>query len=356
MNAWKEQLEQACPDTVFRSNELLGPHTTVGIGGPADLFCQTPTTEDLTTVLKAAIQLSIPVTILGWGSNTLIADRGITGLVIKNTANAIHILEEQIIEHSATPVAARWRAATADSTMPQFQKIDYDESSADKVLVEVDSGAALPVLIQKLVQQGITGLQWFTKIPATLGGAVVNNIHGGTHYISENIVSVRVLDPAGNEKVLTADELEFDYDYSRFHHSNEFLLSVRLQLFRGDQQKAQQVVTDWSRQKQKQPARSLGCVFQNISAAEQQKHSLATPSIGYIVDTQLGLSGAKIGDAEVSRLHAAFIVNTGNATAAEYLALIQQIHQKVHAKLGISLKPEIFFKGFTADELRFLTE
>ena len=240
--------------------------------------------------------------------------------------------------------------------MPQFQDINYEENEAVPVLVEVDSGTALPVLIQQLVQQGITGLQWFTKIPASLGGAVVNNIHGGTHYISEFVESVTVLTAAGTIQTLFADQLEFAYDFSRFHHSEEYILSVRLRLFRGDQRRAQQLITDWSRQKQRQPARSLGCVFQNISAEEQLQHSLPTPSIGYIVDQKLHLAGLRIGDAEISQQHAAFIVNTGAATAVEYLELIKRIHEGVKEKFGISLKPEIFFKGFKPSELAFLTQ
>ncbi|NCN82920.1 MAG: FAD-binding protein [Candidatus Pacebacteria bacterium] len=356
MNSWKTQLIQTCPDTTFRENESLAHHTTVGIGGPAELFCIVTSKDECTKVLQAAVGLKIPTTVLGWGANTLIADRGIAGLVIKNTASEIRVLTEQPTASSATAIDARWKAATSDSRMPQFQDIDYDENDAERVVVDVDAGAALPVLIQQLVQRGITGLQWFTKIPASLGGAVVNNIHGGTHYISEFIASVTVLDASGTTQTLSADQLEFGYDYSRFHHSNEFILSVRLQLFRGDQQRAQQVITDWSRQKQKQPARSLGCVFQNISVEEQAQLSLPTPSIGYLVDQKLHLAGLRIGDAEISQQHAAFIVNTGAATATDYLELLKRIHAAVKVKFGISLKPEIFFKGFKPEELAFITQ
>ncbi|MDA1079323.1 MAG: FAD-binding protein [bacterium] len=356
MLSWKTQLAQACPDTTFSEQESLAHHTTVGIGGPAEFFCTVKTSKELAAVLKAAMLQSIPITILGWGANTLIADRGIQGLVIKNMASEITILSQEPTKSSPLAIDARWKAATTDSNMPQFHELDYDESEAESVLVEVGSGASLPVLIQQLVRQGLTGLQWFTKIPASLAGAVVNNIHGGTHYISEYIESVTVLNSKGEMQVLPADQLEFAYDYSRFHHSGEFLLSVVLKLYRGDQARAQQVITDWSRQKQKQPARSLGCVFQNISASEQAQLSLPTPSIGYLIDKKLNLAGMKIGDAEISTLHAAFIVNTKAATAADYLELIKHIHTQVRTKLGIVLKPEIFFKGFTKEELNFLTE
>ncbi|NCN06420.1 MAG: FAD-binding protein [Candidatus Pacebacteria bacterium] len=355
MRTWKNILQQACPSVAFRANEPLAHHTTVGIGGPAELFCSISTKQDLTAVLQIAIQEKIPITILGWGANTLIADRGITGLVIKNTTNNLKILDQNLTPKDPEQLTARWQAATADTNMPQFQDLDYDEKSAEQVLVEIDSGAALPVLIQKLVRQGITGLQWFTKIPATLGGAVVNNIHGGTHYISEFVESVEVLDASGNKQTLRASQLEFDYDYSRFHHTDEYLLTLRLRLYRGDQERAQAIITKWSRQKQKQPPRSLGCVFQNITAKQQRELALPTPSIGYLVDQELGLAGTKVGDAEISKLHAAFIVNTGRATASEYLAVMRQIHQAVYIKYNVSLKPEIFFKGFTQEELAFLT-
>jgi UDP-N-acetylmuramate dehydrogenase len=355
MNSWKDELKQACPDTSFIENELLAHHTTVGVGGPAELFCTLRSREELIHVLQMALRLQVPTTLLGWGANTLIADRGINGLVIKNMANEVKVLSESASKSTPVTINARWKAATADSKMPQFQELDYDESGAETILVNVDSGAALPVLIQQLVQQGLTGLQWFTKIPASLGGAIVNNIHGGTHYISEYIESVTVLNANGELQTLAADELEFGYDYSRFHHSGEYLITATLRLFRGDQARAQKVITDWSRQKQKQPPRSLGCIFQNISAEEQERLSLPTPSIGYIIDQKLELAGVKIGDAEISKQHAAFIVNTKAATAADYLALIKRIYTEVQEKLGISLKPEIFFKGFTSEELAFLS-
>lgn len=354
MNTWKDQLEEACPTITFLQNEPLSHHTTVGIGGPAELFCVVRSKLELVAVLKAAIQLHIPLTILGWGANTLIADRGLTGLVIKNMANAVRILDKPTLMPEYTPITARWKAATADTRMPQFQDIDYDESQEEKVYLEIESGASLPVLIQQLLQQGITGLQWFAKIPATLGGAVVNNIHGGTHYISEYVLSVDIIDNSGNERTLKATELEFAYDFSRFHHSGEHIVSVEMQLYRGDQKKAQQVITDWSRQKQKQPAKSLGCVFQNISNEEQLKLDVPTPSIGYLVDQKLHLSGKMIGGAQISKDHAAFIVNTGSAKASEYLELLKLIHTQVKKMYGISLKPEIFFKGFTSPELDFL--
>lgn len=355
MNSWKEELKQACPNTSFIENESLAHHTTVGVGGPAELFCSVRSSKELVHILQIAQRLQIPITVLGWGANTLIADRGIKGLVIKNMASELKVLSESASDSAPVAIDARWKAATTDSKMPQFQELDYNESGAETVLVNVDSGAALPVLIQQLVQQGLTGLQWFTKIPASLGGAIVNNIHGGTHYISEYVESVTVLNKKGELQTLAADKLEFGYDYSRFHHSGEYLITAVLRLFRGDQARAQKVVTDWSRQKQKQPARSLGCVFQNISADEQERLSLPTPSVGYIIDQKLNLAGVKIGDAEISKQHAAFIVNTNVATAADYLALIKRIHTEVQEKFDISLKPEIFFKGFTSEELGFLS-
>ncbi len=354
MNSWKDQLAIVCPETSFHSDEPLAHHTTVGVGGPAELFCTIRSSDELTHVLREAIKLQVPTTMLGWGANTLIADRGIKGLVIKNMTSEIKVLTEPPGDTPPIAIDARWNAATADTKMPQFQNLDYDESDAETVLVRVASGAALPVLIQQLVQQGLTGLQWFTKIPASLGGAIVNNIHGGTHYISEYVDSVKILDATGQLQTLTADQLAFGYDYSRFHTSGEWIISATLRLYKGDQARAQKVITDWSRQKQKQPARSLGCVFQNISAAEQMRLKLPTPSIGYIIDQKLQLAGLRIGDAEISKQHAAFIVNTRAATASDYLSLIRHIYTQVQQKLGISLKPEIFFKGFTSDELHFL--
>ncbi|PIY80140.1 MAG: hypothetical protein COY80_04465 [Candidatus Pacebacteria bacterium CG_4_10_14_0_8_um_filter_42_14] len=355
MSLLTQQLKNALPTVDFHEEEALAPHTTVRIGGPAEVFCRAKTTLELEALVKFAKSNEIPLTILGWGSNTLIADRGIRGLVVRNEAKELEILEtnesEKIDPHK---VEARWQHAESKAVMPQFDSIVYDESGSESVRVRIAAGMPLANLIQILLREGITGLQWFSRIPATVGGGIVNNIHGGTHFFSDYIESVEVIDESGSLRELAAKDLDFGYDVSRFHNSKEIILSAIFRLYRGDVKKAQAIIAEWSRQKQLQPAKSLGCVFQNISAEDQERLSLPTPSVGYIVDNILNLKGQRSGDAQISEQHAAFIINTGKATADNYLALLKKVYIETKTKLDIKLTPEIFFLGFTQAELSFL--
>ncbi|MBP7768537.1 FAD-binding protein [Candidatus Woesebacteria bacterium] len=346
------QLTQRFPELHFQEEVPLAQHTTVGIGGPAEAFIRIRKQNDLRAVCAYAITQQIPLTILGWGANTLIADRGLRGLIIRNETAEITVhptLPDKI--YAAAPTAARWQADDTQGTVKYaFDDLDFTDVSAPPVAVTVDSGVALPLAINVLLAQGITGLQWYARIPATVGGAIYNNIHGGTHFIAEALNTVTVLTPAGEEKVIPVTELEAGYDYSRFHTSGEIILSAQFILHKGDAQKARALAQEWATRKKIQPQNSLGCIFQNITAEEQQKLSLPTPSIGYIIEHVLQLQGYTEGGAQVSLHHAAFIENTGGATATEYLSVIKKIIQAARTQLGITLKPEIFFLGFTKEE------
>ncbi len=162
---------------------------------------------------------------------------------------------------------------------------------------------------------------------------------------------MRVLGPDNEVVTLTGTACDFDYDYSRFHHTQETILSAQLRLWKGDVPRARQTVTEWAKRKSRQPACSLGCVFQNLSAREQSQLQLPTPSIGYIIDQVLQLKGFRVGGAQISTTHAAFIENIGESTAQNYLNVVLHIHDTAYKRLGLKLKPEIFFRGFQAEEL-----
>lgn len=354
MNTY-ETLQQQFPNLQFHSEFSLAPLTTVKIGGPAEIFCEVKNRDQFIALISFAQKNNIQTTVIGWGANTLIADRGIRGLVIKYATQQISVLSEPAAQENNEQVKARWESSqTENEEHPEFDKLDYSENDKPRVMVEIEAGVPLPFAINSLLQQGVTGLQWFSRIPATIGGAVYNNIHGGTHFMSEYVHSVVVIDKDGNQQTLMNNQLEFDYDYSRFHHSGEFIISVTFNLFKGDVEKAKQVVAGWAMQKRNQPQNSLGCVFQNISEADQQRLQYPTPSVGYIVDKILDKKGFQIGDAKISNKHAAFIENVGHATAADYLAVIKTVLAEIKEKTGLTIKPEIFFKGFTKEEVNFL--
>ncbi len=353
-----DQLNQQFPDIKFSAEEPLAAYTTVGIGGPAEAFARIRTRSALSDVVKYARQNKIPLTILGWGANTLIADRGLRGIVIRNDTSEITVHDTLPAEIFQTPrVDARWGADDNQGTAKyDFADLDFSEHQAEKVWVTMDSGVSLPMAINILLSKGITGLQWYARIPASVGGAIYNNIHGGTHFISEILNSVSVITPEGEEKNIPVTELEAAYDYSRFHHSGESIISADFLLYKGDVAAAKQVAQEWAVRKKIQPQNSLGCVFQNISADEQKRLELPTPSIGYMIEHVLKLQNYRVGDAVVSAKHAAFIENVGNATAADYLSIIRTIITTAEEKLNIALKPEIFFLGFTDAELADITK
>lgn len=352
------QLKSKFPQLEFKENYSLAQHTTVKIGGPAEIYCETKDSKDFINLVTYMRSNNLPLTLLGWGANTLISDNGIKGLVVRNTSQNITILDSQghsehtIDKSEQEQIAARWQSDNKKGTFTyEFSDLDYDESNEETVLVELDAGVSLPFAINILIQQGITGLQWYSRIPATVGGAIYNNIHGGTHFISEVIKSVTVIDETGETKVLNKMELEAGYDISRFHKTNETIVSAVFSLYKGDAQKAAYVAREWAIRKSIQPQRSLGCVFQNISNEVKDKLGYPTTSVGYIVEHVLHKKGFQIGAAKISEKHAAFIENTGSATAKNYLEVIRTVINETKEKTGVTLKPEIFFLGFDDSEL-----
>lgn len=345
-------LQQQQPSLECRTEAPLAPYSTVKIGGPADVLVITKTTDELVSTATYARAHSIPLTILGWGANTLISDEGIRGIVVIHKAKNIQVLDETAAVSAVPQPAARWQHA--DGT--QSDQFDYYTGVEPRVVVELESGTPLPYAINTLLNQGITGLEWFSRIPATIGGAIYNNIHGAGHFLSEAVVSVTVLNEAGEKHTVPAVSLEFEYDYSRFHHTTELILSAKLLLYRGNVEEAKAAAIEWAKQKQIQPQNSLGCVFHNLDQATKDRLKLPTTSVGYFIDQVLKLSGFRIGDAQISPKHAAFIENTGAATAADYLAVIKTIQQKAAQEQRVVLQPEIFFRGFEPSEITSVTQ
>lgn len=342
------QLQQQFPRLPWRSHEMLAKHNPLGIGGPAEVFVEIKQEADLLQVVDFAYHQKIAFTILGWGANTLIADRGLTGLVIKNSVNQINVNPSSDREWPESPfiVPARYQ-----NTAQVFDQLDYSEADKTDVRVDISAGTPLSYAINALINQSITGLQWFAKIPATIGGAIFNNIHGGNHFICEFLVGVSAIQYNGQRVTYLPSELEFDYDSSRFHHHQDIILTGHFLLKRGDGDRARKTAMTWAELKAHQPARSLGCIFQNLTNQQQHDLDLPTPSVAYLIEHKLNLKGHRIGDCQISLAHAAFIENIGQGTASDYLALIQLIIKRAKSELGVLLKPEIFFKGFTRSEL-----
>lgn len=337
-------------------NEPLSEHTFLKIGGPADIFFEAVTTEDFRKAVVEARKLGVPITILGDGSNVLISDEGIRGLVLKDRSDKIEILGSDTEEVNLKKINAppyRWESDDkVGSFKYEFKDLDYDESDKPRVRVRMDSGVNLPKATDYLLDAGITGLQWYAGIPGTIGGAIFNNIHGGTHFMSEVIDTVTVLDLQGGVHILNIEELGVDYDKSRFQDTGEIILDATFLLFRGDTEKAKYVRFEWARRKSLQPRNAPGCAFHNLTQEQKERLNIPTTSTGFVIEHILKMTGFRVGDAAISTSHHNFIVNENKAKAKDYLKVMKTIYNRAKKELGIELVPEIFFMGFKESEIK----
>lgn len=292
----------------FIKNEPLKKHTTFKVGGPAQYFYEAKTIDDLVKTIVYARTQAIPFLILGAGSNILISDQGITGLIIKNQTQQIKVLS-----HGQ---------------------------------VEIDSGVRLPLAIFSLLNQNLVGLEHFVGIPGTVGGATYMNIHGGDKFWADYLVSVKILDQDNQIRVVGQDYFNFKYDYSSLHDNHHIVLSEVLQLKDQSSQNTKLKVLEKLKVKSHHPQKSAGCIFQNLNSIQQKRLNLPTASIGYLMDKVLKIKGTKIGQAIISPKHAGFIENLGEAKAKDIIKLIDFMKTKAKEKLDLDLKLEIQILGF----------
>jgi len=374
------------PTTFIKQNYPLAPITTLKIGGPADIYIQTTSQPEFIKLLKflstyeignqpsqqflsaqrtrtsikdrgspkvastakirSQADNNIPITILGNASNVLISDSGIRGIVIKNSSSSIKILSKTTkTNFSKTDTH---RTENEPEKYLDFSKIDYDESGFPQIKVQISSGTSLPHAINYLLDKGITGLQWFAYIPGTIGGAIVHNAHGGSYHISDYLINVKVFNLAtGKTIIYSKSKLPWQYQTSYFlNHPQMIILSANFNLFLGDVNRAKLSRDAWIAQKSKvQPVNSAGSVFANPPLDICQKIWGEQKSTGWIIDHELNLKGYKIGGAQISPLHANFIVNNGSATSKDYLSLIKLVQNQAKSKFGFDLKHEIKLLG-----------
>jgi UDP-N-acetylmuramate dehydrogenase len=291
----------------LRADVPLGPFTTFKVGGPADWFLETRGSEEIVEALRVAHAAGVPVTMLGGGSNVLVADRGVRGLVIRPRGGLIIQLD-----------ASRVRA---------------------------DAPATINGLVRWTVQRGLAGLEAWAGTPGTVGGAIYGNAHFGGRLIGDLVDTVCVADRAGAMRDLSREQMEFGYDRSRLQTTGEVLLSAAFRVSNGDPGALREVARQsLAYRKQTQPLEtpSAGCIFQNPTRADVPPDIPA--SAGALVD-RAGLKGEARGSARVSTAHANFIVNEGQATAAEIRSLIDLCRSRVNERFGVSLQEEIVYVG-----------
>ena len=293
-----------------RRNAPLAPFTTFRVGGPADYLLDVSRSSDLRAALAAARVDRLPITILGGGSNVLIADAGIRGLVIR-----IHGGE-------VTAVSDR--------------------------LIRAGGGLTINGLVRWTINRGVAGLEAWAGTPGTVGGAVHGNAHFKGRLIGEMIDSVELLDREGREIRVPAADMEFGYDRSRLQRTKEVLLTADFHVGRGEPAALRAVAREsLAFRKRTQPleSASAGCIFQNPDPSNDRVPDGIPPSAGALVD-RAGLKGSGEGGARVSPTHGNFIVNDGSATAADIRRLIDRCRDEVRARFGVELRDEIVYLGF----------
>lgn len=312
-----------------RENEPLNKHTYFKIGGPAKLFFEARNVDDLKQALTLAHQYQIPFVVLGGGANVLVSDKGFDGLVIKNRAEEI-----KLVGIKGT--------------------IGKTGRGVKNALVWVASGTPMNQLARFTIDQGLEGLEFLLSVPGTVGGGIKINAHFEVEkgeFLGDRLVTAALFDPnSGEVRTVQKDYFEFSYDHSKIQETGEIVLEAifRLDTSRNPTELWQRAMDNVKRRNAQQPigVACSGCTFRNISHEDAMR--LATPNIttstGYIID-KLGLKGTKIGDAEISTHHANFILNTGDATAADVLKLINLVKDKAKETYGLDLKEEIFYIG-----------
>ena len=304
-----DALAARLPQGRARRNVPLGQYTTFKIGGPADLFFEATSADELANAIIAARETGVPFFVLGLGANILIGDRGVRGLVIRNTARHF--------------------------------------SFADDGKLWVESGATVADIIKETLARGWSGLEHYVGIPSTIGGAIWQNLHflspaparERTMFIAEVFLEAELLTEQDERITVDHDHMQFGYDESILHHRQDVVLSATFQLEKADPAVLHRIAQEnLSWRGGKHPwldwHPSAGSVFKKIEGI----------GAGRLID-QCGLKGYRVGDAQISHIHANILVNLGHATASDVRALIAHAQRSVEEKFGYKLEPEIGFIG-----------
>lgn len=264
-------------------------------GGPADIFVKVNDLEELKFLLNLAKEKSIPFTVIGNGSNVLVVDKGIRGIVV-------HLNFNDIIKE-------------------------------DDETLNIGSGVLLPKLARVALENELTGIEFAYGIPGSFGGAIYMNSGAYGGQIGDKIISTTYIDENLEIKTIAKEEQEFSYRKSIFQKNNWIILNAKIKLEKGNKEEIKSKMEEYSKsRKEKQPLN-----MPNAGSIFKRGEGFITAEL---ID-KCGLKGYRVGDAEVSTLHAGFIVNKGNATAKDILKLIQYIQEKVKEKFNVDIEPEI---------------
>ncbi len=291
-----QQLKERITPEYIKLKEPMREHTSFRIGGPADIMVLPDSARQIIDTVEICRKNSYPYYIMGNGTNLLVRDRGYRGVIIKIAAN-----------------------------MKGF-KVEGER-------VYGQSGILLSTLSKIIASEGLEGFEYASGIPGTLGGAVAMNAGAYEGEIKDSIEWARVMNPDGDIMTYTNKQLELGYRTSIIQKEDLIVLDCGLKFRRGDREAIEAKIEEYTRlRKAKQPLNmpSAGSIFKR--------------PVGYYAGKLIedaGLKGARIGDAQVSEVHCGFIVNTGNATADEIIALINYVKKQVKEQFNVELQPEV---------------
>lgn len=313
MDFYAELLNIVGKDSVLRE-EPLRLHTTLRIGGPADFLVKPESEDVLAAVLQCCKKYKVPHFILGNGSNLLVSDAGYRGVVIKlwKSEEAVSVLNDSSVmtEHTGTTV---------------------------RTVVRIAAGTMLSRAAMAIANLGLKGFAFAAGIPGTLGGAVVMNAGAYGGEIKDCIVSARVMDSNGKITEVSKDELKLGYRTSVIQGTDFIVLDATFAFEQGNKETILSEIDELNqRRRDKQPLEypSAGSTFKRPEGYFAGK---------LIMDA--GLAGYRVGDAEISTKHCGFAINRGNATAAEFYRLMQDVTAKVREEFGVTLEPEVRLLG-----------
>ncbi len=293
-----------------RCDEPLAAHTTLRVGGPADLWLTVTQLDELIEAVALARQHGVPVFLLGSGANLLVSDRGVRGLVVQNRCQRI------TLPGAGTPGEA--------SEQPH---------------VTVESGVVLPSLANRLARQGLSGLEWAVGVPGTIGGAVVNNAGSYGTSMADCLARVELYNDADRQRSWRpVDWFEYEYRSSRLKRlepggpKQYLVLQAELALSRKSPAEIEEQMADYGQRRRttQPPGATIGSMFKNPPG----------DYAGRLIEA-VGLKGAQIGGAQISPVHANFFVNLGEAKATDFAALIELARQTVKARFDLELELEI---------------
>lgn len=295
----KENLEKIISKERIKQNEPMKNHTSFKIGGPAEFYIKIKSIEELQKILKFAKKENIKITIIGNGSNVLVSDKGIKGIVIRTN----------------------------------LKEIEIEEKEQNKIEITVDDAVPIGFLAQKLLKEEIAGFEEIAGIPGTIGGAILMNAGAHGKEIKDIVTEVTAMDYNGRIFNFTNEEAEFTYRHSKFSNGEYIILQAKMLLQKGSKEEIKTKMDEYAQyRKEKQPIEypSAGSTFKR-----------GTDFITAKLIDEAGLKGYSIGGAKVSEKHAGFIINTGDATSQDVLDLAKYITDKVYEKFRKKIEFEI---------------